>query len=98
MTRFVQDRDAGQGPSPTLNAVPIVVVVSVFQNWYPSTSEMPRRLVVAVVATEDDTQVTFTPSGNAWGVIRDEIREIEPGFYLGKVYWDKKRLIDFALK
>lgn len=30
--------------------------------------------------------------------IRDEIREIEPNFYLGKVYWDKKRLIDFALR
>jgi hypothetical protein len=30
--------------------------------------------------------------------IRDEIRQIEPQLYLGKVYWDKKRLIDFALK
>ena len=30
--------------------------------------------------------------------IRDEIREIEPKLYLGKVYWDKTRLIDFALK
>jgi len=29
--------------------------------------------------------------------IRDEIRLIEPGFYLGKVYWDKARLIDFSL-
>jgi hypothetical protein len=29
--------------------------------------------------------------------IRDEIRLIEPGFYLGKVYWDSKRLIDFSL-
>lgn len=29
--------------------------------------------------------------------IRDEIRMIEPGFYLGKVYWDKARLIDFSL-
>jgi hypothetical protein len=29
--------------------------------------------------------------------VRDEIREIEPGFYLGKVYWDKTRLIDFSL-
>jgi hypothetical protein len=29
--------------------------------------------------------------------VRDEIRQIEPGFYLGKVYWDKERLIDFAL-
>ena len=31
--------------------------------------------------------------------IRDEIRLIEPpGLYLGKVYWDKSRLIDFALQ
>jgi hypothetical protein len=29
--------------------------------------------------------------------IRDEIRQIGPGTYLGKVYWDKKRLIDFVL-
>ncbi len=30
--------------------------------------------------------------------IRDEIRQIEPHLYLGKVYWGKKRLIDFALQ
>ena len=30
--------------------------------------------------------------------IRDEIRMIEPGVYLGKVYWDENRLIDFALE
>ena len=30
--------------------------------------------------------------------IRDEIRLIGPKFYLGKVYWDNKRLIDFALQ
>ncbi|MBV8834829.1 MAG: hypothetical protein JO108_37015 [Acidobacteriaceae bacterium] len=30
--------------------------------------------------------------------IRDEIRQIEPNLYLGKVYWDKKRLIDFSLE
>ena len=30
--------------------------------------------------------------------IRDEIRMIEPKLYLGKVYWSKKRLIDFALE
>ena len=29
--------------------------------------------------------------------IRDEIRQIGQKMYLGKVYWDKKRLIDFAL-
>jgi len=30
-------------------------------------------------------------------LIRDEIREIEPGVYLGKVWWRKKRILDFAL-
>lgn len=30
--------------------------------------------------------------------IRDEIRKISPGVYLGKVYWGKQRLIDFALE
>jgi hypothetical protein len=30
--------------------------------------------------------------------IRDEIRQIQPGLYLGKVYWNKTRLMDFALK
>ena len=30
--------------------------------------------------------------------IRDEIREVSPRVYLGKVYWGKKRLIDFALE
>lgn len=30
-------------------------------------------------------------------VIRDEIREIEPGVYLGKVWWGKTRILDFAL-
>ena len=29
---------------------------------------------------------------------RDEIRQIGPGLYLGKVYWNQKRLMDFALK
>lgn len=30
--------------------------------------------------------------------IRDEIREISPGVYLGKVYWGRQRLIDFVLE
>ncbi|NMH60696.1 hypothetical protein [Alteromonas ponticola] len=29
--------------------------------------------------------------------VRDEIREIEDGLYLGKVWWGKKRILDFAL-
>lgn len=30
--------------------------------------------------------------------VRDEIRQIGTGIYLGKVYWSNKRLIDFALE
>ncbi len=30
--------------------------------------------------------------------IRDEIRVVGPGVYLGIVYWSQKKLIDFALK
>ena len=30
--------------------------------------------------------------------VRDEIREVAPGIYLGIVFWSKKKLIDFALK
>jgi hypothetical protein len=30
--------------------------------------------------------------------IRDEIRQVDAGLYLGKVYWDKSPLFDFALQ
>jgi hypothetical protein len=30
--------------------------------------------------------------------IRDEIREVGPGVYLGLVYWDRHRILHFALK
>jgi hypothetical protein len=30
--------------------------------------------------------------------IRDEIRQIGPGMYLGNVYWNKTKLIDFCLE
>jgi len=30
--------------------------------------------------------------------VRDEIRQIGPKIYLGKVYWEKRRLIAFALQ
>jgi hypothetical protein len=32
------------------------------------------------------------------GKIRDEIREVAPGVYLGKVWWGKRRIADFALQ
>jgi len=30
-------------------------------------------------------------------MVRDEIREVEPGLYLGKVWWGRRRVLDFAL-
>jgi len=30
--------------------------------------------------------------------IRDEIREVSPGIYLGLVYWQRDRILHFALK
>ena len=30
--------------------------------------------------------------------IRDEMREVEPGLYLGKVWWGKVHILDFALE
>lgn len=30
--------------------------------------------------------------------VRDEIRQVVPGLYLGKVWWGRTRLIDFALQ
>ena len=30
--------------------------------------------------------------------IRDEIREVSPGLYLGLVFWDKKKILHFSLK
>jgi len=30
--------------------------------------------------------------------IRDEIREVSPGVYLGLVYWERDRVLHFALK
>jgi hypothetical protein len=30
--------------------------------------------------------------------IRDEIREVSPGVYLGLVYWGRRRILHFALK
>lgn len=41
--------------------------------------------------------IDYSKTSLAARLIRDEIREIEPGVYLGKVWWKKKRVLDFAL-
>ena len=40
----------------------------------------------------------YSKTSTVAGWIRDEIRQIAPNVYLGKVYGGKKRLIDFVLE
>lgn len=46
---------------------------------------------------KDTIVIDYSKTSFVAKVIRDEIREIEPGVYLGKVWWGKKRILDFAL-
>lgn len=46
---------------------------------------------------KDTIVIDYSKTSLLAKVIRDEIREIEPGVYLGKVWWGKKRILDFAL-
>ena len=46
---------------------------------------------------KDTIVIDYSKTSFVAKVIRDEIREIEPGVYLGKVWWRKKRVLDFAL-
>lgn len=46
---------------------------------------------------KDTIVIDYSNTSLVAKVIRDEIREIEPGVYLGKVWWGKKRILDFAL-
>ncbi len=41
--------------------------------------------------------IDYSKTSLVFAKIRDEIREVEPGVYLGKVWWGKKRILDFAL-
>ena len=46
---------------------------------------------------KDTIVIDYSKTSLLARVIRDEIREIEPGVYLGKVWWGKTRILDFAL-
>lgn len=41
--------------------------------------------------------IDYSSTSFFFGKVRDEIREVEPGVYLGKVWWGKTRIMDFAL-
>ncbi len=46
---------------------------------------------------KDTIVIDYSKTSFVARVIRDEIREVEPGVYLGKVWWGKTRVLDFAL-
>ena len=46
---------------------------------------------------EDTIVIDYSKTSFFAKKIRDEIREIEPGVYLGKVWWGRTRILDFAL-
>lgn len=46
---------------------------------------------------KDTIVIDYSSTSFVAGIIRDEIRQVEPGLYLGKVWWRKTRVLDFAL-
>ena len=46
---------------------------------------------------KDTIIIDYSKTSFVAKVIRDEIRQIEPGVYLGKVWWGRTRVLDFAL-
>ncbi len=46
---------------------------------------------------KDTIVIDYSTTSFFFQKIRDEIREVEPGVYLGKVWWGRTRILDFAL-
>ncbi len=66
----------------------------------------PFSLTFVVAAVYKDTSwldgketivIDYSQTSFVARKIRDEIRQVEPGVYLGKVWWGKTRVLDFAL-
>ena len=71
-----------------LNKLSIFSLTFVIAKVYRDDSWMDQKPTIVI----DYSKTSFF-----FGAIRDEIREIEPGVYLGKVWWGKTRILDFAL-
>lgn len=46
---------------------------------------------------KDTIVIDYSKTSFFFRKVRDEIREVEPGVYLGKVWWGRTRILDFAL-
>ena len=63
------------------------------------------KLIVAKVYRDkswldgkDTIVIDYSATSLLARLVRDEIREVTPGHYLGKVWWGEKRVMDFALE
>ncbi len=81
---FAADSSAGV----LVNKVTFLSLSFIVAKVYRENSWMDGRETIVI----DYSKTSFLFSN-----VRDEIREIEPGIYLGKVWWGKKRILDFAL-
>ena len=81
---FTQDRQAGV----LVNKITPFSLTFIVAKVYRDKSWLDGKDTIVI----DYSKTSFFAK-----VIRDEIREIEPGVYLGKVWWGKTRILDFAL-
>lgn len=79
--------DAGAGV--LRNHILIIGMKAIIAKVYKGPSWLDRKECIVLDYSE-------TSMVAHW--VRDEIRMVAPGVYLGKVYWGEKRLIDFALE
>ena len=81
---FAPNSDAGV----LINKVTFFSLTFIVAKVYRDASWMDGKPTIVIDYSR--TSFFFKP-------VRDEIREIEPGVFLGKVWWGKNRVLDFAL-
>lgn len=72
-----------------INRISVFGVNAIIAEVYKAASWMDHKDCIVL----DYSKTSFVAH---W--IRDEIRLVQPNLYLGKTYWDKQRLLDFALE
>ena len=82
---FAEDGSAGV----LVNKVTPLSLSFVVAKVYRAPSWMDQRETIVI----DYSSTSFF-----FRAVRDEIREVEPGVYLGKVWLGKTRILDFALE
>ena len=83
---FECDASAGQGI--VINRITPFGIRGVVGKFYRGDSWLDDRQSIII----DYSQTSFIARK-----VRDEIREVQPGVFLGKVWWRHMRLFDFAL-